>query len=107
MIVGLFKYKFEDLPVFLLPGGGESAYISGEAEVEFNWLTRRWSIEAIFIRNEASLDGPLIQLVMDVIGHGVGTYQMAYCTIMQDRKENISCEVDRIIDTNNREGKAR
>lgn len=108
MVVGQFSYKFEDLAVLVLKGGGESAYFSGEALIQFDWDAREWKITGIWIQNELSRSGEeLVELEKDHIGPGVGSWALVHKVIMDDRAENISAEVDRIIDTDNREGKAR
>jgi hypothetical protein len=107
MIVGQFSYKFEDLPSWLLKGGGESGYVNGEALIQFDVNTRRWDIEGISIRDERRHDGPLVELERDEGENAVGMYEILYDAIKLDRDEAIQAAVDRIIDTENAEGKAR
>ena len=106
MIVGLYDYTFEDLPLLNLGGGLTSAPVTGRAEIQFNTRTRGWKIVAIQI--ETTEDPSKLVLLSPDEGEGAcGPFELVHDALLVDREESIEELVNHNIDTQNADGKAR
>lgn len=105
---GTTEYLFEDLPILRLPGGGAAGFVSGQALLHYDAVTRDWKIKVLSLRNEADgADPALIDLLPDRGPDACGPYELVHDALICERKDRLAAHIDRICDRDNREGLGR